>query len=266
MPLKMNIISGAEIRSKSKSGMTSDQIAKELLNSPTRDEVKPSEVAQLKAENEKLAEQLKSYEEVMMNIGDFMAPDEPEDYMWTHHGPEGIRDNLQRFIETQKFDNDKLEEQLNRYPEGAAGYTGDEFDELVSVMDDIENHPDYDQDERFECGYEAGQNSVEIADEKDDEIEKNKKELLEQLERITDLKVQNEKLKEDNKKHKQRSERQKEIIEELELKLQYECGDEFDMEGFNEYLERICDKAEYKKWYDYFEFADYDVEFIKSEE
>jgi len=56
----MNIISGAEIRAKSKSGMTSEQITKELLNSPT-EEVKPSQVAQLmkenaelKAENEKL--------------------------------------------------------------------------------------------------------------------------------------------------------------------------------------------------------------------
>tara|TARA_R100000005_G_scaffold88713_1_gene58762 strand:+ start:547 stop:978 length:432 start_codon:yes stop_codon:yes gene_type:complete len=46
----------------------------------------------------KLKENLKSYEEVMMNIGDYMAPDEDEDYMWTHHGPEGIRDNLQNFI------------------------------------------------------------------------------------------------------------------------------------------------------------------------
>ena len=74
--------------------------------------------------------------------------------------------------------------------------------EHQELLDDIENHPDYDQDERFESGYDAGRCSVEIADEKDYEIEKNKKELLEQLERITDLKAQNEKLKEENKEWK----------------------------------------------------------------
>ena len=56
--------------------------------------------------------------------------------------------------------------------------------------------------------------------------------------------------------------KKKTIIEELELKLQFECGDEFDMESFNEYLKRVCDDEEYKKWYDYCEFADYDIEFI----
>ena len=205
MPLQMNIISGAEIRAKSKSGMTSDQIAKELLNSPTRDEVKPSEVAQLK-------------------------------------------DEIKR-----------LEEQLNRYPEGAAGYTNEEFEELVNVMDDIENHPDYDQDERFESGYDAGRCSVEIADEKDDEIEKNKKELLEQLERITDLKVENEKLKEN-------SETQTTAIRALTKQLEYECGDTSDMEGLNEFLNKYSSKEDYKKFYDWFEMSEYDVEFIESEE
>ena len=252
MPLQMNIISGAEIRAKSKSGMTSDQIAKELLNSPTRDEVKPSEVAQLK-------------------------------------------DEIKR-----------LEEQLNRYPEGAAGYTNEEFEELVNVMDDIENHPDYDQDERFESGYDAGRCSVEIADEKDDEIEKNKKELLEQLERITDLKVQNEKLKQDtdvlvkgmetlqnkymnecspkliaerdtykmnndklkeeNKKLKENSETQTTAIRALTKQLEYECGDTSDMEGLNEFLNKYSSKEDYKKFYDWFEMSEYDVEFIESEE
>ena len=52
----MNTISGAEIRAKAKAGMTSEQIAKELVSSPT-DEVKPSQVAQLQMENEKLKEE-----------------------------------------------------------------------------------------------------------------------------------------------------------------------------------------------------------------
>ena len=207
--------------------------------------------------------------------------------------------------------------------------------EHQELLDDIENHPDYDQDERFESGYDAGRCSVEIADEKDYEIEKNKKELLEQLERITDLKVQNEKLKEENKvlfsfqksvdqmeaeigwscdeeyqdiqydelpnlisklyeenkklkqesieqdkaalkqinklkeeinKLKENSETQKTAIRSLTKQLEYECGDTSDMEGFNEWLKNKCSKEDYKKFYDWFEMSEYDVEFIESEE
>ena len=58
----MNTISGAEIRAKAKAGMTSEQIAKELISSPT-DEVKPSQVAQLQMENEKLKEEIKTLKE-----------------------------------------------------------------------------------------------------------------------------------------------------------------------------------------------------------
>ena len=75
-------------------------------------EVKPSQVAQLMKENKKLKEQLV----------------DKDDEISCHC--EQI---------------EKLEEELNRYPEGAAGYTGDEFDELVSVMEDIENHPNYEE-------------------------------------------------------------------------------------------------------------------------
>ena len=131
--------------------------------------------------------------------------------------------------------------------------------EHQELLDDIENHPDYDQDERFESGYDAGRCSVEIADEKDYEIEKNKKELLEQLERITDLKVQNEKLKEN-------SETQTTAIRALTKQLEYECGDTSDMEGLNEFLKKYSSKEDYKKFYDWFEMSEYDVEFIESEE
>ncbi len=41
-------------------------------------------------------------------------------------------------VATLKGEIKKLEEQLDRYPEGAAGYTGDEFDELVSVKEEID--------------------------------------------------------------------------------------------------------------------------------
>ena len=77
-------------------------------------EVKPSQVAQLMKENKKLKEQLV----------------DKDDEISCHC--EQI---------------EKLEEELNRYPEGAAGYTGEEFDELVSVMEDIENHPNYEATE-----------------------------------------------------------------------------------------------------------------------
>ena len=40
--------------------------------------------------------------------------------------------------------NDKLEEELNRFPENSAGYTQEEFEEMVNVMEDITEHPDYD--------------------------------------------------------------------------------------------------------------------------
>jgi regulator of replication initiation timing len=54
--IRTHTISGAELRAKSKSGMTSEQITKELLNSPT-EEVKPSQVAQLMKENAELKEE-----------------------------------------------------------------------------------------------------------------------------------------------------------------------------------------------------------------
>jgi len=60
--IRTHTISGAGIRAKSKSGMTSEQITKELINSPT-EEVKPSQVNQLTAENAKIKEKLAEHEE-----------------------------------------------------------------------------------------------------------------------------------------------------------------------------------------------------------
>tara|TARA_R110000803_G_scaffold151868_2_gene216900 strand:+ start:231 stop:815 length:585 start_codon:yes stop_codon:yes gene_type:complete len=38
----------------------------------------------------------------------------------------------------------RLEEELDRFPENSAGYTQEEFEEMVNVMEDITEHPDYD--------------------------------------------------------------------------------------------------------------------------
>ena len=38
---------------------------------------------------------------------------------------------------------EKLEEALNRYPENSAGYTQEEIDEMVSIKEDISEHPDF---------------------------------------------------------------------------------------------------------------------------
>lgn len=50
-------------------------------------------------------------------------------------------EKLQRLEE----ENEKLEEELNRYPENSAGYTQEEIDEMVSIKEDISEHPDYDE-------------------------------------------------------------------------------------------------------------------------
>ncbi len=161
--IRTHTISGAEIRAKRKSGMTTEQITKELLNSPT-EEVKPSQVAQLMKENKKLKEQLV----------------DKDDEISCHC--EQI---------------EKLEEELNRYPEGAAGYTGEEFEELVNVMEDIENHPNYDEADQndFQKGYDAGREEYQVdkeyLDEKEEEIDK--------------LKAENEKLKNKTLDNPQRS-------------------------------------------------------------
>ena len=40
--------------------------------------------------------------------------------------------------------NNQLREELNRFPENSAGYTQEEFEEMVNVMEDITEHTDYD--------------------------------------------------------------------------------------------------------------------------
>ena len=40
--------------------------------------------------------------------------------------------------------NNQLREELNRFPENSAGYTQEEFQEMVNVMEDITEHTDYD--------------------------------------------------------------------------------------------------------------------------
>ena len=40
--------------------------------------------------------------------------------------------------------NNQLREELDRFPENSAGYTQEEFEEMVNVMEDITEHPDYD--------------------------------------------------------------------------------------------------------------------------
>ena len=114
MPLQMNIISGAEIRAKSKSGMTSDQIAKELLNSPTRDEVKPSEVAQLKAENEKLKAKLEESEDSVRRWRN-----------WTNEYMKA-KDKFELECEDLKEENEKLKKDNEKHE-----------DILVSIQDEL---------------------------------------------------------------------------------------------------------------------------------
>lgn len=196
MPLQMNTISGAEIREKRKSGMTSDQIAKELLNSPTRDEVKPSEVAQLKAENEKLKVKIDDLE------------DSNKDYS--------------RIIK------------LGSKGTNTFTATMTDYDYITKLQREI----------------------VEL-----------KKKTLENPQKSFDAmcKVVVE-LQEENKKLKENSETQTTAIRALTKQLEYECGDTSDMEGLNEFLKNYSSKEDYKKFYDWFEMSEYDVEFIETEE
>lgn len=196
MPLQMNTISGAEIREKRKSGMTSDQIAKELLNSPTRDEVKPSEVAQLKAENEKLKVKIDDLE------------DSNKDYS--------------RIIK------------LGSKGTNTFTATMTDYDYITKLQREI----------------------VEL-----------KKKTLENPQKSFDAmcKVVVE-LQEENKKLKENSETQTTAIRALTKQLEYECGDTSDMEGLNEFLKNYSSKEDYKKFYDWFEMSEYDVELIESDE
>ena len=54
-------------------------------------------------------------------------------------------------IENWHKENNSLTKQLNRFPENSAGYTQEEFEEMVNVMEDITEHHDYeDKDEEID--------------------------------------------------------------------------------------------------------------------
>ncbi len=122
------------------------------MSSPVN-EVKPSEVVQLKRSRDalcgvivELQEQIKTLkadnDELKTKL--IKVPKGTMNYSYMKDMEDEIKTLKEQLVDKDDEISchceqiEKLEEELNRYPEGAAGYTGDEFDELVSVKEEID--------------------------------------------------------------------------------------------------------------------------------
>ena len=84
--------------------------------------------------------------------------------------------------EELKAEIEKLEEELNRYPEGAAGYTGEEFDELVSVKE--ENDKLKAEIEKLKERKDEAMGLMRKTDEENDYLHKEIKKLKEEIKKL----------------------------------------------------------------------------------
>ncbi len=128
--IRTHTISGAEIRAKSKSGMTSEQITKELLNSPT-EEVKPSQVAQLMKENAKLKaenEKLKQDTDVLVKGMETLQ----NKYM-NECSPKLIAER-----DTYKMKNDKLKAENEKLKNKTLDNPQKSFDAMCKVVVELQ--------------------------------------------------------------------------------------------------------------------------------
>jgi len=266
-----------------------------LTQSPT-EEVKPSEVSQLKAEVKKLKEDNLLLYKTFYASFEWSAEDIVSMKKIKEEN-ETLKQNLRDrniTLTIVREDNEKLKEE-----------------NLVTLQDALKNKLDLvelkqenellkEQKNTLEDIHQGGMNIAKMLKEKwNDEQEKNKKlkEEIDRLEKECDERVagddhdalmeENKKLKEaakfqvkqmekdadnmaklfqENEKLKENSESQRTAISGLAIELEYETGDSCrSMDNFNHYLKNNYPK-DYEKWYYYFDLVEYDVELIESDE